>query len=82
MTHSVLLTAHSTWGEKHSYQINYCGFYEFKPTRLGRVGEERWHVANKAEGYDISVDTEGVFLWDDTDNSDRLCIVSEQASSE
>ena len=67
---------------KHSYQIHYCGFEEFKPTRSGGVGEERWHVANKAQGYDISVDTKGVLLWDDTDNTERLCIVSEQASPE
>ena len=67
---------------KHSYQIHYCGFEEFKPTRPGGVGEEIWHVANKAKGYDISVDTKGVLLWDDTDNTDRLCIVSEQASPE
>lgn len=67
---------------KHSYQIHYCGFEEFKPTRPGGVGEERWHVANNAKGYDISVDTKGVLLWDDTDNTDRLCIVSEQASPE
>lgn len=67
---------------KHSYQIHYCGFNEFKPTRPGGVEEERWHVANKVKGYDISVDTKGVLLWDDTDNTDRLCIVSEQASPE
>ncbi|MDE5847966.1 MAG: dihydrofolate reductase family protein [Muribaculaceae bacterium] len=67
---------------KHSYQIHYCGFEEFKPTRPGGVGEEIWHVANKAKEYDISVDTKGVLLWDDTDNTDRLCIVSEQASPE
>lgn len=67
---------------KHSYQIHYCGFEKFKPIQPGGVEEVRWHVANKAKGYDISVDTKGVLLWDDTDNTDRLCIVSEQASPE
>ena len=47
---------------KHSYRIHYCGFDEFKPTQPKRVGEEKWHLANKAKGYDISIDTKGVLL--------------------
>lgn len=67
---------------KHSYQIHYCGFEEFKPSVSGGVGEETFFVASKAEGYSISVDTRGTLLWDGTDNTDRLCIVSEQVSEE
>lgn len=67
---------------KHSYQLHYCGFEEFKPTTPGEIGVETWHVANKADGYSISADTHGVLLWDGTDNSNRLCIVSEKASPE
>ncbi|MDE6279360.1 MAG: dihydrofolate reductase family protein, partial [Paramuribaculum sp.] len=67
---------------KHSYQLHYCGFDEFKPTHPGGIDKEKWYIAGKADGYSISVDTRGVLLWDDTDNTDRLCIVSEQASPE
>lgn len=67
---------------KHSYQLHYCGFDEFKPGKSGGVDEERWFMANKVDGYDISVDNRGVLLWDNTDNVNRLCIVSEQASPE
>lgn len=67
---------------KHSYQIHYCGFDEFKPSVKGGVGKETFHVASKAKGYSISVDSRGTLLWEGTDNKDRLCIVSEQASPE
>ena len=67
---------------KHSYQLHYCGFAEFKPTVAGGVDNEVFHVASKAVGYNISVDTRGTLLWDSTDNTNRLCIVSEQASPE
>lgn len=67
---------------KHSYQLHYCGFAEFKPSQPGGIGKETWHIARPADGYSISVDTRGVLLWDDTDHSNHLCIVSEQASAE
>lgn len=67
---------------KRSYQIHYCGFEEFKPSAAGGVGKETFHIAAKLPGYSISVDTRGTLLWNDTDNGDRLCIVSEQASPE
>ncbi len=67
---------------KNSYQIHYCGFDEFRPTAEGGVGKETFNVASKAEGYSISVDSRGTLLWEGTDNKDRLCIVSEQASPE
>ena len=67
---------------KHSYQLHYCGFDEFKPTNPGGIDTEKWYVAGKTDGYSISVDTRGVLLWDNTDNTNRLCIVSEQASPE
>ena len=67
---------------KHSYQIHYCGFEEFKPLRPGGIAKEKWHKAGNTDAYSISVDTKGVLLWDNTDNTDRLCIVSEEASAE
>ena len=67
---------------KHSYQLHYCGFDEFKPTNPGGIDTEKWYVAGKNGDYSISVDTRGVLLWDNTDNTKRLCIVSEQASPE
>ncbi|MDE5880221.1 MAG: 5-amino-6-(5-phosphoribosylamino)uracil reductase, partial [Muribaculaceae bacterium] len=67
---------------KHSYQIHYCGFEEFKPQHPGGIDEERWYKASQTNAYSISVDTNGVLLWDKTDNVDRLCIVSEKASPE
>lgn len=76
------LGCHSYVEGKHSYQLHYCGFDEFKPHNKDVVGEEKWHIASHAEGYSISVDTRGVLLWDNTDNTNRLCIVSEQVSVE
>lgn len=67
---------------KLSYQIHYCGFDEFKSGSGVGIGKETFHVANKADGYSISVDTRGTLLWDGTDNADRLCIVSEQATED
>lgn len=67
---------------KHSYQIHYCGFDEFRPNMSGNIDQEKWFIANKVSGYSISVDTRGVLLWNDTDNTNRLCIVSEQTSPE
>ncbi|MDE5585954.1 MAG: dihydrofolate reductase family protein [Muribaculaceae bacterium] len=67
---------------KHSYQLHYCGFDEFKPNKPGGIDNEKWYVANKTDGYSISVDTRGVLLWDNTDNTNRLCIVSEETSPE
>lgn len=67
---------------KHSYQLHYCGFDEFTPNEPGGIDKEKWHIAGKTDGYSISVDTRGVLLWDNTDNANHLCIVSEQASPE
>ena len=67
---------------KHSYQIHYCGFEEFKPQCSGSVDKERWYKASETNAYTISVDTTGVLLWDTTDNINRLCIVSEKTSPE
>lgn len=67
---------------KRSYQLHYCGFDEFRPSVAGGVGKETFHMASKADGYSISVDSRGTLLWEGTDNEDRLCIVSELASPE
>lgn len=67
---------------KTSYHLHYCGFDEFKPANPGGIDTEKWYIASKTDGYSISVDTRGVLLWDNTDNINRLCIVSEQASPE
>lgn len=67
---------------KHSYQIHQCGFDEFKPTDTAAIGKETFYVAEKSSGYQISTDTRGTLIWDNCDNKDRLCIVSEQVSLE
>ncbi|MDE6549460.1 MAG: dihydrofolate reductase family protein [Muribaculaceae bacterium] len=67
---------------KHSYQIHYCGFEEFKPQHSGGIDKEQWHRASQTNAYSISVDTKGVLLWENTDNDNRLCIVSEKTSPE
>lgn len=67
---------------KHSYQIHYCGFEEFAAKHKESVNEEKWYMANKANGYSISADTRGTLLWEGTDNTNRLCIVSEKVSPE
>ena len=67
---------------KYSYQIHHCGFEEFKPNNYEPIGKEVFFKAAEAKGYEISVDTKGTLLWDKTENNDRLCIVSEDASTE
>lgn len=67
---------------KHSYQIHYCGFDDFKPKSQSSIGAEEFHVASRSDRYSVSVDTKGTLKWDDCDNSGRICIVSELVSSE
>ena len=67
---------------KYSYQLHHCGFEEFKPKNYVPIGKEVFFKAAEAKGYEISVDTKGILLWDKTENKDRLCIVSEDASTE
>lgn len=67
---------------KTSYQMHYCGFDEFKPSKKESIGKETFHVASEAKGYSISVDSRGTLLWEGLDNKDRLCIVSELVSPE
>lgn len=67
---------------RYSYQLHCCGFKEFKPTVAGRVGQETFYKAADAKGYQISADSRGILLWDDADNANRLCLVSEEASPE
>lgn len=67
---------------KNSYQMHYCGFERFRPSKPGGIDSETWYMAARLPGYSISVDTRGTLLWNDTDNGDRLCIVSGQASPE
>ena len=67
---------------KHSYQIHYCGFDEFKSTRPERIDKETYFNNGKEGTISISVDTRGTLLWDGLDNSNHLCIISEQTSTE
>lgn len=67
---------------KRSYQIHYCGFDEFVPAQPGGLGREEFHVASRANAFSISADSRGTLLWDTTDNTDRLCLVSELVSPE
>ena len=67
---------------KYSYQLHHCGFEEFKPKNYAPIGKEVLFKAAEAKGYEISVDTKGTLLWDKTENNDRLCVVSEDASTE
>ena len=67
---------------RYSYQLHCCGFKEFKPTVAGGVGQETFYKAADAKGYQISADSRGILLWDDADNANRLCLVSEEASPE
>ena len=67
---------------KYSYQLHHCGFEEFKPNNYEPIRKEVFFKAAEAKGYEISVDTKGTLLWDKTENNGRLCIVSEDASTE
>lgn len=65
---------------KHSYQIHYCGFDNFMPKSSSSIDAEKVYVASKSDKYNITVDTKGTLKWDNCDNNDRICIVSEQVS--
>ena len=67
---------------RYSYQLHCCGFEEFKPAQVGTVGKETFYKASETKGYDISADSRGILLWDDVDNTDRLCLVSEDVAPE
>lgn len=67
---------------RYSYQLHCCGFKEFKPAAAGGVGQETFYKAADAKGYQISANSRGILLWDDADNANRLCLVSEEASPE
>lgn len=67
---------------KHSYQIHYCGFDDFMPKSSSSIDAEKFHIASRSDKYNISIDTKGMLKWDDCDNGGRICIVSEQVSSE
>lgn len=67
---------------KRSYQIHYCGFDEFRPSVEGSIDKETFYIASKALGYEISVDTRSTLMWDKNETGARICIMSEQASTE
>lgn len=67
---------------RHSYQLHTCGFEEFKPNKYIPVGKECFYKAHDSKELEISVDNKGVLLWNKTKNENRLCIVSEKASTE
>ena len=67
---------------RHSYQLHTCGFDEFKTNNYNPIGKECFYKANDSKELEISVDNKGVLLWDKTNNENRLCIVSEKASTE
>ena len=67
---------------RHSFQIHTCGFEEFNPDNHQPVGKECFYKAKDAKELEISVDNRGVLLWENTKNENRLCILSENASTE
>lgn len=67
---------------RYSYQLHCCGFEEFKPKTAGGIGKEVFYKAADAKGYEISADSRGILLWNNADNTNRLCLVSEDASPE
>lgn len=67
---------------KLSYQMHYCGFDDFVPKSSSEIDAEKFHVASTSDKYSISIDTKGTLKWEDCDNNGRICIVSEQVSSE
>lgn len=67
---------------RYSYQLHCCGFEDFQPSSTKPVWKEAFHIAKKCEGYEVSVDTNGVLKWDKADNENRLCILSEKVSED
>ena len=67
---------------RYSYQLHCCGFEEFKPAKVSSINKETYYKASEIKGYSISADSRGILLWDDADNTDRLCLVSEEVSPE
>ena len=67
---------------RYSLQLHQCGFDEFKPSDPQALGREAFHKASESKGYEISADSRGILLWDKTDTANRLCLVSEDVSTE
>ena len=67
---------------RYSYQLHTCGFEEFKPQNYIPLEKECFYKASDSKNLEISVDTNGVLLWDKIENGNRLCIVSEKVSVE
>lgn len=65
---------------KRSCQKHQCGKKGFKAQKPIPMDKETYFIASNEQGYKISLDNPGELLWDKTDNTARLCIVSEQAS--
>lgn len=57
---------------------------KFEPKAVAPIGKTSYHKAVNADGYTVTVDTNGSLLWDDCVVEDKplVCIVSENASKE
>ena len=51
---------------RYSYQLHTCGFDEFKPRNYIPVEKECFYKANDSKVLEISVDTKGILVWDNT----------------
>lgn len=65
---------------KKSCRRHISGDSAFSAPKPAPIGKESYFIARNLRGYAISLDNPGELLWDTTDNSRRLCIMSERAS--
>lgn len=62
-----------------SRQMHYALPEPFRAMDLTPIGEERYHVARRADRYDIAVDTHGTLTWPESAAQDCLLVITDEA---
>ncbi|MGI6218614.1 MAG: dihydrofolate reductase family protein [Bacteroidaceae bacterium] len=70
---------------KVTLQIHVTGFEPYVSQDAAPVGREEFYVAERADGYEVAVDSAGTLLWSRENcggSKPRLCLLSERATRE
>lgn len=62
-----------------SRQMHYALPEPFKAKDATPIGEEKYHIAQKADYYDVAVDTHGSLMWPKNASSDHLLVITDEA---
>lgn len=62
-----------------SRQMHYALPEPFKAKDAAPIGEEKYHIAHKADYYDIAIDTHGSLMWPKNASSDNLLVITDEA---